>query len=81
MDYMGIPIIIICCYMFGELYKFILRTKQDTYQLIPVLVGVLGGLMGIVIYFTSPETILNADNVWVALGIGIVSGVSSTGTN
>ena len=29
----------------------------------------------------NPEIILNADNIWTALGIGIVSGLSSTGTN
>ena len=33
------------------------------------------------IYLTSPDMILNADNVWIALGIGIVSGFSATGTN
>ena len=31
--------------------------------------------------YTNPEIILNANNVWVALGIGIVSGASSTGAN
>ena len=41
----------------------------------------IGGCLGILIYYTNPEIILNADNIWTALGIGIVSGLSSTGTN
>ena len=41
----------------------------------------IGGGLGILIYYTNPEKILNADNIWTALGIGIVSGLSSTGTN
>ena len=41
----------------------------------------IGGVLGILIYYTNPEIILNADNIWTALGIGIVSGLSSTGTN
>ena len=31
-------------------------------------------------YFTNPE-IIKANNVWIALEIGMFSGVSSTGTN
>lgn len=41
----------------------------------------LGGILGILIYYTNPEIILNADNVWIALGIGIVSGSSATSAN
>ena len=41
----------------------------------------MGGLLGVVIYFTNPEMIFNAENIWIALGVGIVSGASSTGAN
>ena len=51
------------------------------YKLIPILNAILGGILGILIFLTNPEIILNAKNIWTALGIGIVSGVSSTGTN
>ncbi len=37
--------------------------------------------MGIIIYLTNKEMILNADNIWVALSIGIISGASATTTN
>lgn len=81
MDFSCVPIIVVCCYIIGEIYKVLFKNKQEAYKLIPILVAILGGLLGILIYFTNPEMILNADNVWVALGIGIVSGASSTGTN
>lgn len=81
MDYMSVPIIVVCCYIVGEIYKFIFVKKQEAYKLIPVILSITGGLIGIIIYFTSPEMIFNATNIWVALGIGIVSGASSTGAN
>lgn len=81
MDFTCVPIIVVCCYIICEIYKVLFKNKQEAYKLIPILVATIGGLLGILIYFTAPEMILNADNVWVALGIGIVSGASSTGTN
>lgn len=81
MDYISVPIIVVCCYIVGEIYKFIFANKQKAYKLIPIVLAVLGGLLGIIIYFTNPEMIFNAANVWVALGIGFVSGASSTGAN
>lgn len=81
MDFTSVPIIVVCCYIVGEIYKVLFKNKQEAYKLIPILVAILGGLLGVLIYFTNPEMVLNADNVWVALGVGIVSGASSTGTN
>ena len=81
MDFTCVPIIVVCCYIIGEIYKVLFKNKQEAYKLIPILVAILGGSLGVFIYFTNPEMVLNADNVWVALGVGIVSGASSTGTN
>lgn len=81
MNFTSIPIIVLCCYIIGEIFKCIFKNKQETYKLIPILVACIGGTLGILIYYTNPEIILNADNIWTALGIGIVSGLSSTGTN
>lgn len=81
MDFTSVPIIVVCCYIVGEIYKVLFKNKQEAYKLIPILVAILGGLLGVLIYSTNPEMVLNADNVWVALGVGIVSGASSTGTN
>ena len=81
MDFTSVPIIVVCCYMVGEIYKVLFKNKRKAYKLIPVLVAFVGGMLGVLVYFTTPEMIFNAGNVWVALGIGIVSGASSTGTN
>ena len=81
MNFTSIPIIALCCYIIGEIFKSIFKNKQETYKLIPILMACIGGGLGMLIYYTNPETILNADNIWTALGIGIVSGLSSTGTN
>lgn len=81
MDFTSVPIIVVCCYIMGEIYKALFKNKQETYKMIPILVAIIGGLLGILIYLTNPEMMMNADNIWIALGIGIVSGTSSTGTN
>ena len=81
MNFTSIPIIVLCCYIIGEIFKSIFKNKQETYKLIPILVASIGGKLGILIYYTNPEIILNANNIWTALGICIVSGLSSTGTN
>ncbi|MBE6143813.1 MAG: hypothetical protein E7177_07515 [Erysipelotrichaceae bacterium] len=81
MDFTSMPIIVICCYLIGEIYKFIFRNKTETYKLIPVILSLIGGLIGILIYLTNKEMIFNVDNIWVALEIGIISGSSATGAN
>ena len=81
MDFTSVPIIVVCCYMIGEIYKVLLKNKKETYKIIPILVAAIGGLLGMLIYFSAPEIMFNVDNIWIALGIGIVSGASSTGTN
>ena len=81
MDYTSVPIIVLCSYIVGEIYKVIFKRKKDAYKLIPILVAIVGGVLGVLIYLTSPEMIFNVDNVWIALGIGIISGFSATGTN
>ena len=45
------------------------------------MTSVLGGILGVVIFLTNPKVILDAPNIWIALGVGIVSGASATGAN
>lgn len=74
-----VPVIVVCCYIIGEVYK---KTfKETTYKYIPIIVSVIGGILGILIYKTNKELIFNVNSIWEALLIGIVSGASSTGTN
>lgn len=81
MDFTSVPIIVVCCYIIGEIYKVLFKNKKEAYKLIPIVMAIIGGLLGIIIYLTNPEMMLNAENIWIALGIGIVSGASSTGAN
>ena len=80
MNFYCIPVIVVCCYLIGELFKLIFSNKQNTYKYIPIITALAGGLLGVAIFFTNPE-ILAVDNAWSALGIGIVSGASATGAN
>ena len=81
MEFTSIPIIVIICYIIGEIYKVLFKNKQDLYKLIPIVLACFGGLLGVLVFLTNPEIMLSVSNAWTALGIGIVSGVSSTGTN
>lgn len=81
MEFSSVPIIVLCCYIIGEIYKIVFKNKKESYKLIPLTLSIFGGIIGIVIFYTNPEMILDAHNVWVALGVGIVSGASSTGAN
>ena len=81
MDFTCVPIIVVCCYIIGKLYKLLFKNKKEVYKFIPILMAFVGGILGILIYVTDKELIFNVNSIWIALGIGIVSGVSSTGTN
>lgn len=79
MNFTSVPIIVLCCYIIGEIYKALFKNKTELYKLIPILVSVLGGTLGVVIYLFTPSIMFDCDNLWCALGIGIISGASSTG--
>ena len=81
MEFTCVPIIIIICYMVGEIYKVIFKRKEELFKLIPIIVTITGGLLAILIYLTNKEIIFDADNIWIALQIGLVSGASATTTN
>lgn len=81
MEFTSVPIIIIICYTIGEIYKVVFKSKENLYKLIPIIVSITGGILGIIIYLTNKEMIFNADNIWTSLTIGIVSGASATTTN
>lgn len=81
MELSSIPIIVIISYMIGEIYKVIFKNKESMYKLIPIVVSLIGGILGILIYLTNKEMILDANNIWVAMLIGIISGASATNAN
>ena len=56
------------CKAFGRIDKWI-----------PVIVGVVGGVLGVVGMYTMPE--FPAQDILNALAVGIASGLASTGAN
>ena len=68
--------IIVITYLIGYASKQIPPVKDN---IIPIIVGVAGGILGIVGMFVIPS--YPADNILDAIAVGIVSGMASTGVN
>ena len=81
MNLSGIPIIVVLSYIIGEIYKIVFRKKGEVFKFIPIVLAVIGGTIGIIMFYTNPEIIANVGNIWTAFGVGVSSGVSATGTN
>ena len=65
-------------YLLGASLKAIGNEKLDKF--IPVICGLAGGILGIVVFKTIPNY-LPADNWLLALYVGIGSGLCATGVN
>lgn len=76
LDVTQVVAIVVICYLIGLGVKAIPAIKDE---LIPVIVGVCGGLLGVVGLFVMPD--FPADDILNAIAIGIVSGLASTGVN
>ena len=81
MQYIGIPSIIIICYLIGEISKLLILKKKKNYKYIPIIVGISGGILGLISYYISPEIVLNVKEPLIAISLGIVSGLASTGSH
>lgn len=46
MENISVPIIVITCYIIGEIFKVIFKKNEKTYKIIPFLMGLLGGIFG-----------------------------------
>lgn len=68
--------IVVICYLVGMAIKAHEKIK-DNY--IPVIVGTVGGILGIVGMYIMPE--FPATDILNAIAVGIVSGLASTGVN
>lgn len=78
MEFTSIPVIVLLCYLIGEIYKVLFKSKEDLYKLIPIFVTLLGGLVGLMMYYVEPS-FLKVDSIVSALEIGLISGAASTG--
>lgn len=74
-EILGVGAITIICYLFAEGIK---ATKLNN-KWIPVLVGILGGILGVVGMFIMKE--FPASDILTATSVGIVSGLAATGAN
>lgn len=70
-----IPSIVIICYLIAQGVK---ATNIDN-KYIPIVCGVIGGILGVVSMFIVPD--FPANDYLTAIAIGIVSGLSATGIN
>lgn len=68
--------IVVITYLVGLGAKNISTIKDEV---IPVIVGVCGGILGVVGMFVMPD--FPANDILNAIAIGIVSGLASTGVN
>ena len=71
----SVAAITIICYLIGQI--LIAWDKFDNRK-IPVIMGICGAILGVISYFIAPS-IMIADNIIVAIAIGIVSGFAATG--
>ena len=71
-----IPAIIVIAYLVGMGCK---AAEAVPDKMIPVVVGVVGAILGVVGLYTMKD--FPADNILNALAIGIASGLASTGAN
>lgn len=76
LDVTQVVAIVVICYLIGLAVKAIPAIKDE---LIPVIVGVCGGILGVIGMFVMPD--FPADDILNAIAIGIVSGLASTGVN
>ena len=68
--------IVVITYLIGLAMKQIPQVKDE---LIPVIVGVAGGILGVAGMYVMPD--FPATDIMNAIAIGIVSGLASTGVN
>ena len=80
MEFTSIPVIVLLCYLIGEIYKVLFKSKEELNKLIPIIVSLIGGCVGILIYLTDKD-FMKVSSIYDALLIGLVSGSASTGTN
>lgn len=79
MEFAGIgsvAAITVICYLAGVIVK---ATPFDNNGLIPIVCGLLGGILGVVGMLFMPD--FPANDFLTAAAVGIVSGLAATGAN
>lgn len=73
----GVAAITVICYLVGLIVK---ATPFNNNNLIPIVCGVVGLILGLVSYFAGLEMLPAGDPV-TAAAVGVVSGLAATGIN
>ena len=80
MEYISIPSIVVLCYLAGEFVKLITKKNELVKRLMPVTVGILGAILGALIFIYYPTYIM-VNTIFEAMALGVISGLASTGSN
>lgn len=81
LEVVSIPVIVSIVYLVMAIYKKLVENKATIWtSLIPMWAAVLGAVLGVVAFYVVPE-IVPAENVLVAIFVGMSSGLAATGTN
>ena len=76
-----IPIILLICYVIGETYKLIFSKNTELFNLLPIILTAIGGILSIIMYVINNYNAFYIADFLQALQIGMISGASSTGVN
>lgn len=80
MKLITLPIIVLFCFIIGEIIKILFPSKTKLIKLIPFIMSILGAAMSILIYMLAPQT-LEQKNILEVILLGMISGLASTGSN
>ena len=81
MEIICVPAIVAIVYVLIEVYKkYIAKDKTKWLNFIPLIATGLGGIFGVLLFYTAPQIVI-ANNVWLALVVGLCSGLSAVGGN
>lgn len=72
-----IPAIMVISYLITEIFKLVFKKYK---KILPIVAGSSGAIISIISYFISPNLLGEADLV-TSIAIGIISGLSATGSN
>ena len=79
-EFAAVPAIGVIVYLIAEIFKVAANSRENLLRFIPVLCGVLGGVLGTLGWLFIPGYI-PAENIFTAAAIGIISGLAATGAN
>ena len=74
-------IIMLLCYVIGEVYKLIFSRNKEIYNFLPIFLTIIGGIISVAMYLLKVDMFYYTFSFFEALEIGMISGASSTGFN